>query len=603
MGDFTWRRVPPPLARDLAEHLGLGRRSVLEKLESAFPDGPNEDFVKQAWPVLLERWATRNPAVREHLSQRLHAKGLGDPSRLGTSAASRNAFLRSCRNASGLRRVVLTEFLACFADSPTAVASAHRGPARDRRHTEHTASLDVTPSGAGPAPSPRRPEPVRPARVAPSAASATTDPAPGTAGQPWRPASPAANGNGTAPTFAGFRPGAPQGPPMHPLPPGGGPRRDFPAPRQRAARPNAWHHPAVVLVLLVLLFPVGLVLLWTKKDWSLRVRSWLTAATALWAALILTVPTGGGVPSASETDSPPSPAPSLTVPSSAPTTSPTTSPTPSATPTSADPRPGSALAALSSLTVKGRAPLTGYARALFGEGWVDTNRNGCDTRNDILRRDLTRVSLKAGTNGCVVLTGHLAPEPYTGAAIRFQGGGTNQIEIDHVVALADAWQKGAAAWPPTKRIAFANDPLNLLAVSTAANRQKSEADAASWLPASQSYRCDYVARQVGVKAKYGLWVTLAERAAAERVLSACPTIPPATGGLPTTSPVGTPPKAPRSTPTPIKPQTTPPKSSPLDPQFRTCAAAKKAGYGPYIKGQDPEYEWYRDADHDNVVCE
>ena len=144
MGELTWRGVPPPLARDLAEHLGLGRRSVLEKLESAFPDGPNEDFVKRTWPVLLERWATKNPSVREHLTEKLHAKGLGDPSRLGTSAASRNAFLRSCRNASGLRRIVLTEFLACFAESPTSAASAPRGPAKDRRHTEHTASLKVT---------------------------------------------------------------------------------------------------------------------------------------------------------------------------------------------------------------------------------------------------------------------------------------------------------------------------------------------------------------------------------------------------------------------------------------------------------------------------
>ena len=169
--------------------------------------------------------------------------------------------------------------------------------------------------------------------------------------------------------------------------------------------------------------------------------------------------------------------------------------------------------------MKGRAPKTGYSRDEFGQAWFDTNRNGCDTRNDILRRDLTDRDMK---NWCKVLAGTRAPDPYTGTTIRFALGGASEIDIDHVVALSDAWQKGAARWPAGKRLAFANDPLVLLAVDAGANRSKGDGDAATWLPPNKSYRCQYVARQVAVKVKYDLWVTAAERDAMVRVLSTCP---------------------------------------------------------------------------------
>ncbi len=183
-----------------------------------------------------------------------------------------------------------------------------------------------------------------------------------------------------------------------------------------------------------------------------------------------------------------------------------------------------ALAAAQLLTVKGRAPMTGYARGLFGDGWVDTDHNGCDTRNDILRRDLTRVIFRAGTHDCVVASGTLA-DPYTGTTINFVRGLTTSeaVQIDHVVALGDAWQKGAQQWTTATRVAFANDPLELLAVSGPANQQKGDADTATWLPPNKAFRCAYVARQVAVKRKYGLWVTAAEKQAMTRVLSACPT--------------------------------------------------------------------------------
>jgi len=187
---------------------------------------------------------------------------------------------------------------------------------------------------------------------------------------------------------------------------------------------------------------------------------------------------------------------------------------------------GTALAELATLAVKGRAPKTGYDRALFGPAWADVDRNGCDTRNDVLRRDLTAYVLKAGTHGCVVLSGTLS-DPYTATTIGFVRGQTTSalVQIDHVVALSDAWQKGAQQLSAETRSALANDSLNLLAVDGLTNQRKSDGDAATWLPPNKPYRCLYAARQVAVKAKYGLWVTRAERDAFGRVLAACPLQP------------------------------------------------------------------------------
>jgi hypothetical protein len=181
-----------------------------------------------------------------------------------------------------------------------------------------------------------------------------------------------------------------------------------------------------------------------------------------------------------------------------------------------------ALAALATLQVKGRAPMTGYVRtARFGAAWLDVDRNGCDTRDDILRRDLT----SAGGSRCTVRTGVLH-DPYTRATIHFVRGVQTSaaVQIDHVVPLGDAWQTGAQGWTQAKRIALANDPINLFAVDGPTNEQKSDSDAASWLPPNKAFRCAYVAHQVGVKQAYGLWVTVAEKAAMQRVLSACPTM-------------------------------------------------------------------------------
>jgi hypothetical protein len=214
-------------------------------------------------------------------------------------------------------------------------------------------------------------------------------------------------------------------------------------------------------------------------------------------------------------------------PSAAATSSGTTAPSSE----NAAARPGRALAALATLAVKGRAPKSGYDRDRFGQAWVDVDRNGCDTRNDILRRDLTSFVLKAGTHGCLVLSGTLH-DPYTGATIPFVRGQrtSTAVQIDHVVALSDAWQKGAQGWDAAKRERFANDPLNLLAVDGPSNSRKGDGDAATWLPPAKGYRCRYVARQVAVKAAYGVWVTRAEKAAITRILASCPGQPlPAAG--------------------------------------------------------------------------
>jgi hypothetical protein len=196
------------------------------------------------------------------------------------------------------------------------------------------------------------------------------------------------------------------------------------------------------------------------------------------------------------------------------------------TPTITAAQAGAALAQLTRLPVKGRAPRTGYTREQFGPAWTDDvdvtgGHNGCDTRNDVLRRDLTAERLKPGTRGCVVLSGRLV-DPYTRRVIAFERGASSaKVQIDHVVALGDAWVKGGQALTREQRISLANDPLNLLAVDGPTNSAKRDSDAASWLPPNRAFRCAYVARQVAVKTRYHLWVTAAERAAIARLLDGC----------------------------------------------------------------------------------
>lgn len=213
----------------------------------------------------------------------------------------------------------------------------------------------------------------------------------------------------------------------------------------------------------------------------------------------------------------------------------TTASTPSPSTTSAAPTTGhsaggvvaDARAQLATLAVKGRAPKTGYERSQFGPAWSDDvdvadGHNGCDTRNDILRRDLTAIVAKPGTRDCVVLSGVLV-DPYTGQTIDFRRGvrTSTAVQIDHVVPLLDAWQKGAQQLSPERRRDLANDPIELLAVDGPTNAAKGAGDAATWLPPNKRFRCRYVALQVAVKARYHLWVTQAEHDAINRILGGC----------------------------------------------------------------------------------
>jgi hypothetical protein len=282
---------------------------------------------------------------------------------------------------------------------------------------------------------------------------------------------------------------------------------------------------------------------------------------------------------------------------------------------------------LATLSIKGRAPKTGYDRAQFGQAWLDVDRNGCDTRNDILRRDLTGITY---TNSvpCKVQTGTLA-DPYTGKTISFvRGSGTSTaVQIDHVVALSDAWQKGAQQLTTEQRTAFANDPLNLQATDGPTNQQKGDGDAATWLPPNKPFRCEYVARQISVKATYGLWVTQAEHDAMARILGDCsgqlaPTsqqspapapavaepAPAAAAPAPAAVAPAPAPVAPApapvvpAAPAPAAPAPAPAAPAPAAVYYANCTAARAAGAAPLYAGQ-AGYRSALDRDSDGIACE
>ena len=243
-----------------------------------------------------------------------------------------------------------------------------------------------------------------------------------------------------------------------------------------------------------------------------------------------------------------------------------------------------ALRILNTLPVKGRAPKTGYSRAQFGDAWSDIDHNGCDTRNDILNRDLTAKQHK-NSRGCVVISGILN-DPYTGKVINFMRGKdtSEQVQIDHVVALSDAWQSGAQEISAQERLQLANDPENLLAVDGPANQQKSDSDAATWLPANASFRCSYVARQIRVKAKYHLWVKPAEKEAMINVLTPCA-------------------GAAEAPPAPVPQADSPQEQNPAPAlTFQTCDDARAAGYRNMHRGA-PGYSEHLDRDGDGIACE
>ncbi len=410
----------------------------------------------------------------------------------------------------------------------------------------------------------------------------------------------------------------------------------YPLPPRRLPRRRRWVWAGFVLAVALLgalagisgaLLLGGLGLLLVALVALIRPR-WVGARTRAVAAVVAAIGLAGTVAgtavagatvAAREPSSPPpaatsapsaTPSESTAEPTSTPTTTPSSTPTtrstaqptttPTATPTQPKAAAGTALAAVDQLRVKGRAPKTGYERSAYGNGWNSVD--GCSTREMILRRDLGNVTV-AQSGDCAVISGTLH-DPYTGKTERLTAATLQTADVDHVVALGDSWQKGAQQWSRAKRNRFANDPLNLVVTTESVNASKSDGDTATWLPPDKSFRCTYVARQVSVKKKYDLWVTSAEKQAMITVLSRCAdqkliTEKQAEQQRDRHATVTKPKSA-------AKPAKTTKKSSPApttDVRYPTCAAANRAGLGPYVRGADPEYDWYRDRDGDGIVCE
>ena len=253
---------------------------------------------------------------------------------------------------------------------------------------------------------------------------------------------------------------------------------------------------------------------------------------------------------------------------------------------------------------------SGYDRGLFHH-WIDANGDGCDTRDEVLIGEaVVRPTVGLGCR----LTGGRWRSAYDAIVVT----NASALDIDHFVPLAEAWRSGASDWSADTREAFANDlgyPLSLIAVTAGSNRSKSDQDPATWLPTLNSFRCTYVATWVAVKWRWRLTIDAVEQAALRVLIAGCGSralvqVPPrativagpppapggaaaggagagggasaggAAGGLPAT-----------------------PGTGGNDPRFATCSLAIRGGYGPYVRGVDPEYAWYRDGDKDGTVCE
>lgn len=178
---------------------------------------------------------------------------------------------------------------------------------------------------------------------------------------------------------------------------------------------------------------------------------------------------------------------------------------------------------LENLAVKDKYTEQKYYRKAFYDNWGMT-ASGCNTREAILARDLRDVVYKDGS--CKVQSGTL-DDPYTGQTIHFIRGQdtSSAVQIDHVIALSNAWASGAALLTKEQRYDLSQDPLNLLAVDGPANQEKSDQAADTWLPSNEAVQCQYVARQISVKYKYKLWVAPAEKLAMQKVLANCPDEP------------------------------------------------------------------------------
>ncbi|KFF58945.1 calcium-binding protein [Cryobacterium sp. MLB-32] len=387
--------------------------------------------------------------------------------------------------------------------------------------------------------------------------------------------------------------------------------------------------PALLVILGTAALVTGVYVITGRRAWA-SIPTGKTAAIALAVSLVLFI--SGGV-AAAQTGSRETPVADQASPSATATATPSPTPTLTTTPgpefseeAPVDPATVSkptevasvvavdtsatnttALAVLATIPVKGKAAKTGYERTdMFGSAWIDVDGNGCDTRNDILARDLSPIT-KSGT--CRVMTGYLV-SPYTATAIAFVRGQDTSafVQIDHLVALSNAWQTGAQQLTQAQRVSLANDPINLLAVDGRSNAQKGDGDTATWLPSNKAIRCNYVARQVSVKATYGLWVTQAEHDAMTRVLGSCSGELALTSSFtPAPAPVVVAPPAPAPEPAPVvvanEPAPAPaPVPAPVDVYYANCDAVRAAGAAPLAAGA-PGFQTKFDRDGDGFGCD
>jgi hypothetical protein len=288
----------------------------------------------------------------------------------------------------------------------------------------------------------------------------------------------------------------------------------------------------------------------------------------------------------------PAPSTSTAVTAPAPTPLATTAP-------SAPAGAGDAAAVLAALPVAALNLAVPYDRTQdFGPAWADVDHNGCDTRNDILHRDLTGVEVRPGTHDCVVVAGTLQ-DPYTGTAMPFLKAQASRVQIDHIVPLHAAWMLGAYSWPYAQRVAFANDPANLLAVDAHNNESKGDSLADTWLPPNQAEWCDYARRTVAVHAAYHLPVTSAEKAALGRLLGTCPGAAQLPLPAPSPAPGGA---APAPAPAPTAAPSGGGSAGGGSVYYANCAAVRAAGKAPLYRGE-PGYRAGLDRDDDGVACE
>ncbi|WP_228387867.1 MULTISPECIES: GmrSD restriction endonuclease domain-containing protein [unclassified Nocardioides] len=251
---------------------------------------------------------------------------------------------------------------------------------------------------------------------------------------------------------------------------------------------------------------------------------------------------------------------------------------------------------------------TGYDRDLFAH-WSDADRNGCDTRDEVLITQNRAPGARLAA-GCTVVAGE-----WFSYYDQLTTTSASSFDIDHLVPLAEAWDSGAHAWSAPRREAFANDLGDrraLIAVSASSNRTKSDADPAQWMPAYKA--CVYVSSWVAVKVRWRLSVDPAEQQVLARYAASCGKRPltvrlaklrgSAVADARSSDAGQLAPATPATPATPSPPAAgTSGGGAGLDPRFDYCTSAVAAGHGPYVRGRDPEYAWYRDGDGDGTVCE